>query len=99
MTQKETLDSMSIHGLDNAKFRLEKAYQHLSVEYSQTRIGDKYVKINYIPKSAPQTQTASWVKIFYKDDRDLKKISKELDLEEFENDNELYYQFLNLNGI
>lgn len=77
---KESIDS---HYLDNAKDRLEKkkVYQHLGVEYGQTRRGDKYVQINYIPVSRPQSQQPEWVKVFYDNDKDLKKISKELDMD------------------
>jgi len=77
---KESIDS---YYLDNAKDSLEKkkVYQHLGVEYGQTRRGDKYVQINYIPVSRPQSQQPEWVKVFYDNDKDLKKISKELDMD------------------
>ena len=51
--------------LKNAQSRLKKVYKHLGVEYGQTRRGDKYVQINYIPKSAPQSQNPEFVKVFY----------------------------------
>ena len=71
----------SIDGLDNAKSRLEDVYKHLGVEYGQTRRGDKYVQINYIPVSRPQSQQPEWVKVFYDNDKDLKKIGKELGMD------------------
>jgi hypothetical protein len=76
-------ESIDMYYLDNAKDRLEpkKVYQHLGVEYGQTRRGDKYVMINYIPVSRPQSQQPEWVKVFYDNDKDLKKISKELDMD------------------
>ena len=76
-------ESIDMHYLDNAKDSLEpkKVYQHLGVEYGQTRRGDKYVMINYIPVSRPQSQQPEWVKVFYDNDKDLKKISKELDMD------------------
>ena len=76
-------ESIDMHYLDNAKDSLEpkKVYQHLGVEYGQTRRGDKYVMINYIPVSRPQSQQPEWVKVFYDNDKDLKKISKELNMD------------------
>jgi len=76
-------ESIDSDYLDNAKDSLEKkkVYQHLGVEYGQTRRGDKYVQINYIPVSRPQSQQPEWVKVFYDNDKDLKKISKELDMD------------------
>ena len=76
-------ESIDKYYLDNAKDSLEKekVYQHLGVEYGQTRRGDKYVQINYIPVSRPQSQQPEWVKVFYDNDKDLKKISKELDMD------------------
>jgi hypothetical protein len=76
-------ESIDMYYLDNAKDSLEpkKVYQHLGVEYGQTRRGDKYVMINYIPVSRPQSQQPEWVKVFYDNDKDLKKISKELDMD------------------
>ena len=71
----------SIDGLDNAKFRLEDVYQHLGVEYGKTRRGDKYVQINHIPVSRPQSQQPEFVKVFYDNDKDLKKIGKELGMD------------------
>ena len=71
----------SIDGLDNAKFRLEDVYQHLGVEYGKTRRGDKYVQINHIPVSRPQSQQPEFVKVFYDNDKDLKKIGKELNMD------------------
>jgi hypothetical protein len=76
-------ESIDMHYLDNAKDSLQpkNVYQHLGVEYGQTRRGDKYVMINYIPVSRPQSQQPEWVKVFYDNDKDLKKISKELDMD------------------
>lgn len=76
-------ESIDSYYLDNAKDSLEKekVYQHLGVEYGQTRRGDKYVQINYIPVSRPQSQQPEWVKVFYDNNKDLKKISKELGMD------------------
>ena len=78
----------SIDGLDNAKFRLEKVYQHLDIEHGSTRRGEKYVQINYIPVSRPQSQQPEFVKVFYDNDKDLKKIGKELGMDLKESVNE-----------
>ena len=71
----------SIDGLENAKDRLENVYKHLEIEHGQTRRGGKYVQIHYIPVSKPQSQYPEWVKVFYDNDKDLKKISKELGMD------------------
>ena len=56
----------------NAKEKLSNAYQILGKETGQTRKGDKFLQINYIPKSSPQTQNPEFVKVFYDNDEDLK---------------------------
>ncbi len=58
--------------LDNAKEKLSNALKILGKETGKTRRGDKYLQINYIPKSSPQTQHPEFVKIFYDNDDDLK---------------------------
>ena len=85
---KDRIIKESIDGLDNAKFRLEDVYQHLGIEHGSTRRGDKYVQINYIPVSRPQSQQPEFVKVFYDNDKDLKKISKELGMDLKESVNE-----------
>ena len=81
--RKDLLDKMdeSIDGLEDAKSRLEDVYKHLGVEYGKTRRGDKYVQINYIPVSRPQSQNPEFYKVFYDNDKDLKKIGKELSMD------------------
>ena len=81
--RKDLLDKMdeSIDGLEGAKSKLEDVYQHLGVEYGKTRRGDKYVQINYIPVSRPQSQNPEFYKVFYDNDKDLKKIGKELGMD------------------
>ena len=78
---KDRIIKESIDGLENAKDRLENVYKHLEIEHGQTRRGDKYVQIHYIPVSRPQSQYPEWVKVFYDNDKDLKKISKELGMD------------------
>ena len=72
----------------NAQSKLKKVYKHLGVEYGKTRRGDKYVQINYIPKSVPQSQQPEFVKVFYNDDKELQKIGKTLKLKLKESINE-----------
>ena len=76
-----TAEAIDVSSLDNAKYRLEKVYKHLGVEYGETYRGDKYVQIKYIPVSRPQSQQPEWVKVFYHNDKDLKKIGKELGMD------------------
>ena len=78
---KDRIIKESIDGLEGAKSRLENVYKHLGVEYGQTRRGDKYVQINYIPVSRPQSQNPEFYKVFYDNDKDLKKIGKELGMD------------------
>lgn len=76
-----TAEAIDVSSLDNAKYRLEKVYKHLGVEHGETYRGDKYVQIKYIPVSRPQSQQPEWVKVFYHNDKDLKKIGKELGMD------------------
>jgi hypothetical protein len=79
---KDTVnEAVDAYDIDKAKSRLENVYQHLGVEYGKTRRGDKYVQIHYIPVTRPQSQQPEWVKVFYDNDGDLKKISKELGMD------------------
>jgi len=82
--------------LKNAQSRLKKVYKHLGVEYGQTRRGDKYVQINYIPKSVPQSQSPEFVKVFYDSDEELQKIGKSLKLKLKESVSSQSLQKLNL---
>ena len=68
----EEIDS---EDFNNAKEKLSKAYEVLGVERGETKRGDKYIQINYIPKSSPQTQNPEWVKVFYDDNKDVKDIT------------------------
>lgn len=74
-------EAVDTYDIDNAKSRLKNVYKHLDVEYGETRRGDKYVQIHYIPVTRPQSQNPEWVKVFYDNDVDLKKISKELGMD------------------
>jgi hypothetical protein len=66
--------------LKNAKFRLKKVYKYLDIEYKTTRRGLKYVQINYIPVTKPQSQNPEFVNVGYEDEKDLQIIGKALKL-------------------
>lgn len=81
LDREDLLERIDVSSLDNAKYRLEKVYKHLGIEHGETYRGDKYVQIKYIPVSRPQSQQPEWVKVFYHNDKDLKKIGKELGMD------------------
>jgi hypothetical protein len=66
--------------LKNAKFRLKKVLKYLDIEYKKTRRGEKYVQINYIPITRPQSQNPEFVNVRYEDEKDLQNIGKALKL-------------------
>ena len=65
--------------LDNAVYRLENVYKYLDIEYKETRRGEKYIKINYIPVTSPQSQNPEFVNVRYNNDEDLEIIKNRLD--------------------
>jgi len=73
----ETVDK---DDLKNAKFRLKKVLKYLDIEYTKTRRGEKYVQINYIPITRPQSQNPEFVNVRYEDETDLQNIGKALKL-------------------
>merc|ERR1712127_259204 len=66
--------------LDNAVYRLENVLKYLDIEYKETRRGEKYVQIHYIPVTKPQSQNPEWVNVRYNNDEDLEIIKNRLDL-------------------
>jgi len=66
--------------LKNAKFRLKNVYKYLDIEYKKNRRGEKYVQINYIPVTRPQSQNPEFVNVRYEDETDLQNIGKALKL-------------------
>ena len=83
LDREDLLESVDMDDLENAKYRLKDqgVYKHLDIEYKQTRRGEKYVQIHYIPISRPQSQNPEWVNVRYGNAKDLKKISKELGMD------------------
>ena len=66
--------------LDNAIYRLEKVYKYLDIKYKETQRGEKYIQINYIPVTSPQSQNPEFVNVRYSNDEDLEVIKKRLDI-------------------
>ena len=66
--------------LDNAVYRLENVLKYLDIEYKETIRGEKYVQINYIPVTSPQSQNPEFVNVRYNNDEDLEIIKNRLDL-------------------
>lgn len=83
LREKGIEESVDMDDLKNAKYRLKDqgVYKHLDIEYKQTRRGENYVQIHYIPISRPQSQNPEWVNVRYGNAKDLKKISKELGMD------------------
>ena len=77
--------------LDNAVYRLENVLKYLDIEYKETRRGEKYVQINYIPVTSPQSQNPEFVNVRYNNDEDLEIIKNRLDLPML-NENNLFNQ-------
>ena len=75
---KSTNETVDKDDLKNAKFRLKKVLKYLDIEYKKTRRGEKYVQINYIPITRPQSQNPEFVNVRYEDETDLQNIGKAL---------------------
>ncbi|MDB4272293.1 hypothetical protein N9875_00540 [bacterium] len=77
--------------LDNAVYRLENVYKYLDIEYKETRRGEKFIQINYIPVTSPQSQNPEFVNVRYNNDEDIEMIKNRLDLPML---NEAYYEVI-----
>ena len=66
--------------LDNAIYRLENVYKYLDTEYKETRRGEKFIQINYIPVTSPQSQNPEFVNVRYNNDEDIEMIKNRLGL-------------------
>ena len=78
--KKKANEEVDNSDLDNAVYRLENVYKYLDIEYKETRRGEKYVQINYIPVTSPQSQNPEFVNVRYNNDEDLEIIKNRLDL-------------------
>ena len=76
----ELNEEVNSDDLDNAIYRLEKVLKYLDIEYKETRRGEKYIQINYIPVTSPQSYNPEFVNVRYNNDEDLGVIKKRLGL-------------------
>ena len=76
----ELNEEVNSEDLDNALHRLEKVLKYLDIEYKETRRGEKYIQINYIPVTSPQSYNQEFVNVRYNNDEDLGVIKKRLGL-------------------
>ena len=72
-------EEVNIEDLSNAVYRLKNVYKYLDIEYKETIRGEKYVQINYIPVTSPQSQNPEFVNVRYNNDEDLEIIKNRLD--------------------
>merc|ERR1712127_1085362 len=79
--------------LDNAVYRLENVLKYLDIEYKETRRGEKYVQINYIPVTSPQSQNPEFVNVRYNNDVDLPMLNEaNSNYPDFDLDKNIRYQ-------
>ncbi len=84
MDREDLLESVDTDDLKTAKEYLLNPHTILDITYGKTRRGDKFVRFDYENKYVPGKMLDSgphFVKVFYDNDRDLKKISKELNMD------------------
>ena len=84
MDREDLLESVDTDDLKTAKEYLSNPHTILDITYGKTRRGDKFVRFDYENKYVPGKMLDSgphFVKVFYDNDRDLKKISKELNMD------------------
>ena len=78
--REDLLESVDMDDLKNAKEKLSNPHTILDITYSITRRGDRFVRFDYENKYVPGKMVDSsgphFVKVFYGNDKDLKKISK-----------------------
>jgi hypothetical protein len=89
--KKESVNESLSSDIKNAKNRLKDPHTITDIQYNQTRRGDKYIQINYKKNYVPGKMYDSegqFVSIFYKDDKDLALIGKQLKLKLKESVNE-----------
>ena len=89
--KKESVNESLSSDIKNAKNRLKDPHTITDIQYNQTRRGDKYIQINYKKNYVPGKMydpEGQFVSIFYKDDKDLALIGKQLKLKLKESVNE-----------
>ena len=89
-------ESVDMDYLDNAKEQLSNPHNILDITYDKTRSGDKFVRFDYENKYVPGKMLDSgphFVKVFYDNNKDLNKISKELNIDLKESVTESVFSF------
>ncbi len=84
LDREDLLESVDTYYLDNAKEQLSNPHTILDITYDKTRRGDKFVRFDYENKYVPGKMLDTgphFVKVFYDNNKDLKKISKELSMD------------------
>ena len=84
LDREDLLESVDMYYLDNAKEQLSNPHTILDITYDKTRRGDKFVRFDYENKYVPGKMLDTgphFVKVFYDNNKDLKKISKELGMD------------------
>lgn len=77
-------EDVDMYYLNNAKEQLSNPHTILDITYDKTRSGDKFVRFDYENKYVPGKMSDTgphFVKVFYDNNKDLKKISKELNMD------------------
>lgn len=84
MDREDLLESVDMDDLKNAKEYLSNPHTILDITYDKTRRGDKFVRLDYENKYVPGKMLDSgphFVNVRYDNNKDLKKISKELGMD------------------
>jgi len=84
LDREDLLESVDMDDLDNAKEHLSNPHTILDITYDKTRRGDKFVRFDYENKYVPGKMLDSgphFVSVRYDNNKDLKKISKELGMD------------------
>ena len=84
LDREDLLESVDMDDLDNAKELLSNPHTILDITYDKTRRGDKFVRFDYENKYVPGKMLDSgphFVSVRYDNNKDLKKISKELNMD------------------
>ena len=84
LDREDLLESVDMDDLDNAKELLSNPHTILDITYDKTRRGDKFVRFDYENKYVPGKMLDSgphFVSVRYDNNKDLKKISKELGMD------------------
>lgn len=84
LDREDLLESVDMDDLKNAKEYLSNPHTILDITYDKTRRGDKFIRFDYENKYVPGKMLDSgphFVNVRYDNNKDLKKISKELGMD------------------